>query len=105
MKVSFFENWVTFYPSQDDLERNSYLQQTGPITITVNQAMRALYCLMSDDGIITPVSDPLGAGTEWQTYPFVAGEAIHETIIADHARRAWANYLMNQLSDNKTTAA
>lgn len=105
MKVSFFEQWVTFYPSQDDLERNSYLQQTGPLTITVNQAMRALHCLMSDEGITTPVSDPLGAGTEWQVYPFVAGEATHENIITDHARRAWANYLMNQLSDNKTTAA
>ena len=101
MKVSFFENWVTFYPSQDDLERNSYLNQSGPLTITVNQAMRALHCLMSDEGITTPVPGPLGIGTEWQTYPFTAGEAIHEAIIADHARRAWQNFLFD---NNKSTA-
>lgn len=102
MKVSFFEQWVTFYPSQADLERNSYLNQSAPLTITVNQAMRALHCLMSDDGITTPVRGPLDIGTEWQVYPFMAGEATHENIITDHALRAWQNFLFD---NNKNTEA
>lgn len=94
MKVSFFEQWVTFYPSEQELRVNSYLGQSGPVTITTGQALEALNCILRENGISLPLPVPLGGGTEWQCYPFQAGQATHEMIITDHAARCWVNHLM-----------
>lgn len=106
MKVSFFEQWVTFYPSEQEISVHSYLGQSGPVTITAGQALEALNCILRENGISLPVPVPIGGGTEWQCYPFQAGQAIHEAIISDHAARCWINYLMMaRLSTSKNKEA
>ena len=94
MKVSFYEQWVTFYPTEQELRVNSHLGQSGPVTITIGEALVALNCILRENGISLPVPVPFGGGTEWQCYPFQADQAIHEAIISDHASRCWVNYLM-----------
>ena len=103
MKVSFFEKWVTFYPSEHDLRSNSYCDQSVLMTITIGEALAALNCMLLEDGIGLPISVPIGSGTEWQCYQFKAGEATHEAIISDHATRCWINYhLMARLSKSQS---
>ena len=94
MKVSFFEQWVTFYPSQADVDRHIWGKATiNPVTISITEALRGISAICTCEGIEVPVAIPhvLGGGVEIQKYPFQAGQVIHETIITDHAWKAWNN--------------
>jgi hypothetical protein len=96
MKVSFFEQWVTFIPETRDV---LYSDVTGdPLTITINRAMRLACAVLSDNGFAVPVptAAALGGGCETVHYPFIAGEAIHEAVILDRATFIYNSYFTHK---------
>lgn len=91
MQISYFQDWVTFYPSKGD-----------PLTIKIAEAVGYLYPNFTPEGITIP--DPLpdfGGGVEMKVYPITMEGNIYEQMISDNAIRIFENYHMYKAIENR----
>jgi hypothetical protein len=96
MQISFFQEWVTFYPPKGD-----------PLTIKLADAVGYLYPSFNQAGVSIP--DPLppsaGGGVETKTYKITTDGNIWEMMIVDNAKRIYDNYHLYKRIENLNTKA
>lgn len=98
MQVTFFEQWVTFYPTAEDCTRHHWLEDAHhPITITFAECFKQVSAVFTGSAIEVPRPIPaeLGGGSDWEVFPFKAGEATHEMLVQSQAYRIWSNYIFS----------
>jgi hypothetical protein len=93
MQISFFQEWVTFYPPKDQ----------PVLTIKLVDAISYLYPSFNENGISIP--DPLppsaGGGVETKTYKITMDGNIWEEMVTDNAKRIYDNYHLYKAIENR----
>lgn len=85
MQISFFQEWVTFYPPKGD-----------PLTIKLADAIGYLYPSFNENGVSIPNPLPpsAGGGVETKIYKISMSGNIWEEMVTDNAKRIYDNYYL-----------
>lgn len=86
MQISFFQDWVTFYPEDGE----------PPLSLKVSQALNYLMPSFTKEGIRMPNPIPaqFGGGCDFITYKINRDTNVFEEILAEHAKRVYSNYYL-----------